>query len=483
MIAFAKKNPLFTTCILTLVLQTVLIVYYGFNGFYGQDSYEYLHITRALHLFYTTGIQPDYTVYPIMYPVVCSLFNFFIPDTFFAMQLVSILSTLFAIVLISKIITLLTSDNRYRFLYILLFFVLSPYVLRFSIIAMSDMLCITFWLATYYFSLQFSINRKPSALWLTALFAGLAVATRYPAVVLLLLPAWICLKTIIREKKYVLLLGVVIVILATTVPDYIIRQRIFFWNINSEGADLSYHFFAEQFRVINLFKNNFMNLDGVQQYPFPNIVFVFYHLFHPAFIFCGIILLWGLRKKENRTSDFTVMVIVLVLYSLFIGCNPYQNNRYLLFAFPLVLFIYFLPFKNWLERSGLGKKYLFYWVIPVICIQILLFTMGFRVTNTMHKTEVEITRHLKNLPQKTIYTMGIDGAVSAYLPESDVVNLFNVDIDTAQLHNVYVLFNEAAFGKQFAGLRPMHNFNLCKETGNMREVKVFNEGWVLYEIN
>lgn len=78
--------------------------------------------------------------------------------------------------------------------------------------------------------------------------------------------------------------------------------------------------------------------------------------------------------------------------------------------------------------------------------------------------------------------MGIDGAVSAYLPESDVVNLFNVDIDTAQLHNVYVLFNEAAFGKQFAGLRPMHNFNLCKETGNMRELKIFSEGWVLYEI-
>jgi hypothetical protein len=285
-----------------------------------------------------------------MYPIICSIVNIAIPDTMLAMQLVSILSMLASTLFMIKILKLWGDDNASIYIYILLFFVVSPYLLRFSIIAMSDMFCIAMWLASFYYSLKYASVNNLKHLLLATFFAGMAVMTRYPAAILLLLPVWICTKTIITTKKYYYLLPVVLVALLCTIPDLIIRQRFLFWNIGSQGPAFSYDFFANQFSVNNLLHRNFYNIDGWQHYDTPNIIFGLYQFFHPAFIFCGLVFLIMIFKKKNRHAYTNPLIIVILLYVLFIGCNPYQNNRYLMFVLPAVLLIYYLPFSNLVAR-------------------------------------------------------------------------------------------------------------------------------------
>ncbi len=466
-----------------IILQTVLILYYNFNGFFGQDSYEYLRITRSLNAFYATGTEPAYTVYPIMYPIICSVVNIAIPDTMLAMQLVSILSMLASTLFMIKILKLWGDDNASIYIYILLFFVVSPYLLRFSIIAMSDMFCIAMWLGSLYYSLKYASANSLRHLLLATFFAGMAVMTRYPAAILLLLPVWICTKTIITTKKYYYLLPVILVALLCTIPDLIIRQRFLFWNIGAQGPAFSYDFFANQFSINNLFHRNFYNIDGWQHYDTPNIIFGLYQFFHPAFIFCGLLFLIMLLKKKNRHTYTNPLIIVILLYVLFIGCNPYQNNRYLMFALPAVLLIYYLPFSNLIARYKFTGLSAFLIVFMIFTFQILLFTIGFRTTVKMNKSEAVIAKYVGQLPELPVYTLGIDGALGAYNPEMEIINLYNTTLTASNSEPGYLLYNNIDFPKQFKGLLPETNFQYLKSGGKLRQIGNFADGWVLYVID
>lgn len=477
------KKPLIALITVVIILQTVVICYYNFNGFFGQDSYEYLRITRSLNAFYTTGTEPAYTVYPIMYPIVCSIVNIFIPDTMVAMQLVSIISLVAATIFMVKILKRWSDVTAAIHLYVLLFFVVSPYLLRFSIIAMSDMFCIAMWLASLFYSLKFESGKKMRHLLLATLFAGIAVITRYPAAVMLLLPVWICTKTIISTKKYYYLLLVLMVALICTIPDLVIRQRFIFWNIGNHEPAFSYDFFANQFSINNLFQRNFYNIDGHQHYDTPNIIFGLFQFFHPAFIFCGLVFLLLLFKKHNRHSYTIPIIIVVLLYTLFIGCNPYQNNRYLMFALPAVLLVYYLPFSRLIMRFNIKGTIAYLAVLIVFIIQILLFTIGFRATVQMNKSEAVIAKYVHQLPVLPVYTLGIDGALSAYNPEIEIINLYNTTLTENNTVQGYILYNNIDFPKQFAGLLPETNFQFLKSRNRLRQIENFTDGWVLYQID
>ena len=483
MLSNISKRPLFFLLTVAAILQTVLIVFYHFNGFFGQDSYEYLRITYSLNAFYGDGTSPAYTVYPIMYPIVCSIADFFFPSTMFAMQFVSMISMLIAAYLLVKIIKLITIEAKHAHVFVLLFFVLSPYILRFSLIAMSDMFCIAMWLFTFYYSLRFEQKTKLKYLLLSSFFAGITLMTRYPSIVLLLLPAFICLKTIFRTKQYLFILPAAIAALLSTVPDLIIRQRFIFWNIGSEGPAFSYDFFADQFSFANLFKSSFFNIDGWQHYPTPNIVFGFFQFVHPAFIFCGILFLILLIKQQNRHRYTFPLLFTILLYSLFIGCNPYQNNRYLMFVVPAVLLVYYLPFTNiiWSIKQQPKLGYLLFSGV-VIC-QLLLFSISFQKIVFYNKLEHIIADHVGKLGKLPVYTLSIDGALLAYNPNMEIINLFNTHLSEGDVQTGYLLYNPNAFSKQFEGLLPEKNYHFLQANTRLQKLTEFEGGWELYQIN
>lgn len=483
MLSIITKRPLFFLLTVAAILQTVLIVFYHFNGFFGQDSYEYLRITYSINAFYSEGTTPAYTVYPIMYPIVCSIADLFFPDTMFAMQFVSMISMLIAAYLLVKIIRLITIDANQAPFFILLFFVLSPYILRFSLIAMSDMFCIAMWLFTFYYSLRFEQQAKLKYLLLSSFFAGITLMTRYPSIILLLLPAFICLKTIFKTKQYLFILPAASAVLLSTIPDLIIRQRFIFWNIGSEGPTFSYNFFADQFSIINLFKSSFFNIDGWQHYPTPNIVFGFFQFVHPAFIFCGIIFLILLIKKNNRHRYSLPLLLTILLYSLFIGCNPYQNNRYLMFVVPAVLLIYYLPFADIIKSLQLKPKLGYLLFSGVVICQLLLFAISFQKIVFYNKLEHTIAEHVGKLEKLPVYTLSIDGALLAYNPNMEIINLFNTPLSEVDVQSGYLLYNPNAFSKQFEGLMPEVNYYFLQSNTSLQQLTEFEDGWVLYQIN
>ena len=355
----------------------------------------------------------------------------------FAMQFVSMISMLIAAYLLVKIIKLITIEAKHAHVFVLLFFVLSPYILRFSLIAMSDMFCIAMWLFTFYYSLRFEQKTKLKYLLLSSFFAGITLMTRYPSIVLLLLPAFICLKTVFRTKQYLFILPAAIAALLSTVPDLIIRQRFIFWNIGSEGPAFSYDFFADQFSFANLFKSSFFNIDGWQHYPTPNILFGFFQFVHPAFIFCGILFLILLIKQQNRHRYTFPLLFTILLYSFFIGCNPYQNNRYLMFVVPAVLLVYYLPFTNiiWSIKQQPKLGYLLF--SGVFICQLLLFSISFQKIVFYNKLEHTIADHVGKLDKLPVYTLSIDGALLAYNPNMEIINLFNTHLSEGDVQTGY----------------------------------------------
>ena len=89
---YIKSHPYLIAMGAITIIQITIILIYQFNGYFGQDSYEYLKTTRELIVFYKGGILPSYSVFPGMYPFICSLFGLLIPDLLFVLQFVSIIS-------------------------------------------------------------------------------------------------------------------------------------------------------------------------------------------------------------------------------------------------------------------------------------------------------------------------------------------------------------------------------------------------------
>jgi hypothetical protein len=131
--------------LIIFVLRTV-----GFDGLYGQDSYEYLRYTNAIQEYMVNGIHPGNYFWPVLYPTLGSLLGF-IFGTAFALQLISCISFSLACVYILKTIRLLYPNSKFRFFYVFIFAVFCPFLLKMGLIVMSDAFTLVFVVLSFYF--------------------------------------------------------------------------------------------------------------------------------------------------------------------------------------------------------------------------------------------------------------------------------------------------------------------------------------------
>ena len=474
-----KGNPLFLCCLFIFLFDIFLIIISGFNGLFGQDSFEYLKILRG----YSDDKIP-YSVFPGFYPTMGFLFTLVIANDIFSLQIISVLSLLFAIVYLHKILNFLYPQESKKVLYIFLIFVVSPYVLRFSLIAMSDMLNIFLCLGFIYHSFQFRKNIELKDLIILSVFGAMAIYTRYASAIIIAIPAFIIIQTIIKVKKYTLLLVPVIILSIVSIPELIIRQRFLFWDTKNGAADLAYFYVPQQWSFINYFKKDFYNIDGWQHYSYSNILFVFQNCIHPAFIFTGLLMLPFLKKIDFIKKEILLLLAIILLYALFSAGYPYQSNRYLLLTFPLILIIFYPAWLRLIEKLLL-KKALSYYIFLVISIQLFLFFYSSKLIYELNRNEKIIADRINSLPPEcSIYTFSIEGALKTYNgDERELVDIYSKQISSVKKPCSYLLFNYAVFSKQFEGLNPMINFNFIQNNYKVNEVEQFDEGWTLYKIN
>ena len=463
--------------IIFFVLLLAFVSITGFNGLYGQDSYEYLRFTNCLFLFYKTGSPTGDFFWPLLYPIISSLLSFIFKPVF-ALQLVSILSFIGAGIYADKTIEFIYCTNtKYKSAFVFLFFLLSPYLLRASLVVMSDMLSLFFVAGAYYYFFKyrklFSVNHFIGFV----SFAMAAVATRYAAFAILLIPACAVFTAFIQKFKWKAL-GIVIILACIIISPHVLLR------IHHPLAFIQ-HDWITGWSSINFFKNSFVTADGNAHYPVCNFIYVFFNLFHPAFCFAGIVLVLFAVKyfKMGRLNNLFIPHISILVYALFLAGIPLQNLRFLLLSFPVIAIVLFPGFEDVMEYTtkrinlNSSKKNVIY--VLIVFIQLGLFCRVFMPFYNDNKIEKQVAEEVLKHPNIPIYTFSIDGALRAYGVHNMIVNLYSTKLDSVRGEKL-VLFNESQFADEWKGQTVMLNWQYIQHHFTLTKLEDLPDGWTLY---
>lgn len=460
-----------------VIILSVIVLILGFNGLYGQDSHDYLHFTRDLK----AGLPISHYLHPIGYPFFGYLFSkyLFIPDIF-SMQLISILSFSLLFVYLRKTLILLHNSKEEINLYLLLFFILSPYMLRFSILIMSDMLCAFFCLASYYYALRYSRNEKFKFLILTVLLSVLALETRYAAIIILLPYIILILKIILKKSKYLHIILAFVFILILLLPDFLLRARVLFFDLNTTNQNYFNSINSSLWSINNLFKNSFTNSDGIENYNLINILYAFMTLFHPAFLFVGLILILFIKKKDFSRLEFKLIIVMIFLYLIFLAGLQYQNKRFFIVIFPFIILLFYPDFIRVTDKYIFSKNRKLWIFSFIIIVQLTFFFISIKPIYILNQTELKTANFLKNYTGKTIYTCSIDVALQTYI-SNKIINLYNNDVSVPE-KNSLVLYNKVEFTEHWGHYHPDKTFENLKTNYSINKLASLPQEWELYEI-
>ena len=118
-------------------------------------------------------------------------------------------------------------------------------------------------------------------------------------------------------------------------------------------------------------------------------------------------------------------------------------------------------------------------VVAVVHLTLGLFLVQrFAVQSRLEK---EIAEVVKSYPATTLYSFGMNQAIETYCPQIPTVSLWEEELDTTT-SGEHVLFNLRRFQKQWAGKKPMLNWEFLQKNYHLLEIHQFDDGWKLYEI-
>ncbi|MFZ4796083.1 MAG: ArnT family glycosyltransferase [Bacteroidia bacterium] len=455
-----------------IVLFIIVRFVLKFDGLYGQDAYEYLRYTNEMYSFFVKGTLLGDYFWGLGYPFFGCLFNFLIQNTTMALQLVSIVAALVTWIYIDKIIELIYDENP-NYLVSFLFFMLSPIVIIHGFVVMSDMLATCLTIMAIYYLLHFYKFSKTSNYILGFFLSMLAIQTRYASIVVLLLFIAITFIKIIKSKNYKLLLYSAVIVVIISTPHILLRS--------TTVLGFTKHQFLTSWNFMNIFRSSFSTVEGESHNKFINLVYVFYSFFHPQFLAFGLIVI--LIAIKNKFKIFTgnkfqnMMLGTIIIYALFLGGISFQNKRFLVLSFPLVILFCYPVLKQILTIDKFSKHL----IIGVLVSQfsfIVFFGKNFYERN---KLEQIIATDLTKYSGKTIYIFEIDLALKGRDVQLDYQNIWYKEYASFN-KNALVLVNGAQLEKQWIGKNPLINWNKLKLLGNLKVVKSYGDGWYLYQV-
>jgi len=458
-------------------LSIPIIVFIGiykmidFHGLYGQDSYEYARYTECLTNYIQTGQQPGDYFWPINYPLFASFLNLMMPVAL-ACQLVSFLSFIGICILLKKIIhiTVPSRSSSESSIYLITAVIFSPYFFRGSILCMSDLLAAFFITAAIYFFLM--IKDKPSYLiWLTVA-AGISICTRYAGIVILLpLCAIAYYKTILQNKNYLIACIAILAGIVTLIPQYLLKT-------DATSAFVS-HEWVSSWSVSNFFSFEFATNEGTAINNAFNLMYVFSVFFHPGYLLAGIPLLIGIRK-EHFKGVHLLLILTILAYLIFLAGIPFQNIRFLMIVFPLVIIFMAQPF--YVITKKYSKKIILLAATGLILMQIAVFTYSFGKVVYRSSIEQEMANFFLGADQnKYIYGYSFDVPLPYYGVKQPIKNMFMVRYETFEKGS-YVLFNPEELKNKLEGRNPNLNWEKMNKENSLIVIKEFKNGWKVYEI-
>lgn len=456
-------------CIPILLLIVFRII--GFDGLYGQDSYEYLRYTKAIEEYLISGEHPGVFFWPVLYPTLGSFFGFFFGTTL-ALQLISCISFSVACVYILKTLQLIYPKSFYRFIYVLVFAVFCPFLLKMGLIVMSDSLALAFIVLSFYFF--FKSHYKDGSIIPIFVFVTCAFMTRYPSIIITFPIIAYTLYLVIKRRKIKDFSIAILLSFLAFIPFLVFQfENVFKVTSNS---------FLKLWSVANYFKSSFTTHDGTTSYKFINLVYIGYLFFHPGFIFIGSILSFLLLKHYNLLNTFPqkTLVICSSLYILFLAGIPFQNPRILGLVFPLILLLFFPVFLKLMNFKVL-QKYPTLFTTLSISLQIVFFMLTFTSVLKRSIIEKELITMVQPYQKNTLYSFDVDLAMQGHGLDFNYKNLY-LKRYTKLNKNDLILFNPKRYEEQWKNKNPMLNWRFINKNYSLKLLETHPKGWKLYRI-
>ncbi|WP_034061056.1 ArnT family glycosyltransferase [Lacinutrix jangbogonensis] len=466
----SKYNYL--TLIAVPLLFLLILRLLGFDGLYGQDSYEYLRYTNAIQNYIVEGTHPGNYYWPVLYPVFGSLIGFIFGSTPLGLQLISCLSFSTACIYILKSIRLLYPKAPFSFLYVFVFAVFCPFLLKMGLIVMSDATAMAFVVLTFYFFFK-SYYKKTSIVPLFV-FATCALMTRYASLFITLPIILYSLYLVIKRKSVYQFITAICLSFLVVVP-FIIFQ----WNALFEVTS---NYFLKVWSFLNYFKASYTTADGTQSYLLPNLVYTFYVFFHPGFIFIGVLLSLISLKERKYLFSFPQKILCasIGLYVFFLAGIPFQNSRILGLVFPLVLIFLFPAFLSVTKKKYVQKFIIPFTIISIIA-QLCFWIATFHQVYSRTLIEKEIVDLLEPYQEHTLYSFDLDLAIKGRGLNFEYKNMF---VDLYKNYNTgdLILFDPLRYRFQWKDKNPMLNWEFIEDNYNLKILDTHPKGWKLYKI-
>ena len=461
---------------LTLFSIPLLLVFalriVGFDGLYGQDSYEYLRYANAIQEYITDGVHPGNYFWPVLYPTLGSLLGFVFGCTAFALQFISCVSLGVACVYILKTIQLLYPTSKHSFFYVLIFGIFCPFLLKMGLIVMSDALTLAFVVLSFYFFFKSYLQKTSLAP--IFIFATCALMTRYASLCITFPIILYGLYLVWERKRFAQLFIAGIISIIVSIPFLIFQWGALF--------EASANPFLQTWSFGNYFKSSFTTGDGTTSYLFPNLMYALYVFFHPGFIFLGSIL--SIITIKNYRSLFTfhqkVLIICSGIYILFLAGIPFQNPRIIGLVFPLILLLLFPAFVKLTEVKFI-KQYLKTIAAVSLVLQLVFFAMTFKLIFERTIIEKELATMIQPYEGKTLYSFDVDLALEGRGLDFEYKNMFLERYEKFQKNDL-ILFDPARYKVQWNDKNPMLNWEFIEQNYQLKVLETHSEGWKLYQI-
>lgn len=469
---FSKRHPFLVLGLILFGILLLIRVISGFNGLYGQDSYEYLRFSRRLTEFFTIGRNPGDYFWPVNFPLLGTILSLIIKNNMIALQLISMLSFIFTAIYTCQLIQLIYPDTKTEaFFYLPLFLILSPFLFQTAFLVMSDMLAVFLTTAAIFHVLRCRREFRRIDFFLAVFLAASAVMTRYAVAVVLIIPSVLLAISFLKRFRFAdLLLGLLIIAFCLS-PHLLIK--------GANSTQFIGHEWLRSWSIKNWVLSEFTTIDGYQNYRFPNLLYGYSNFYYPGFFFIGIVLLFFIRKNVFHRENF-ILASTAVLYALFLAGIPFQNMRFLLLTFPLAIVLMFPFFQRFRQKVLTKNGLLWSFAAVVILVQFALiykYSLGIYRANQVEK---EIAGTVLIYAERPIYTFAIDGALRCYgIDSDDIVNLWYDKLDSVKISSL-VLFNEGKFRRQWQDKNPMINWQFIHDNYNLEKLETLPEGWELF---
>lgn len=467
-----KYLPIKAGYALPLIVLLVLRLL-GFDGLYGQDSYEYLRYTENIQEFILGGNHPGDLVWPKGYLILCGLLGFIVPNALGG-QLISLFCLYGIAYFLEKLIKLFHSNQRYLKIYVLTTLLLAPYILRLSVVMMADTLAILAVIATTYFAFKYKNERTTKTACAFLFWAAFAGFSRYAALVPIApLLVWVALLWLRKPRLKHLL--------ALIAPSLILIVHFY---LEAGGSDFIGHHFIEHWHFKNLFQSSFITEAELQipneHYQYPNLIYYIFTLFHPGFFFgSAIILALNLKNIKGYLRQIPLLIFLsILLYIVFLAGITFQGSRYLSLIYPLFLLILYPAFADSLEKI---KKHQNKGLILLIIIQLALFYRAMLPFYQLNQLEQKLAKSLEEYQGEVLYTFDVDVAMQQRKLNFDFRSIWQEELDVFE-PNALVLFNEERISEKFKGKNPMLNWEKMNQSMRLVEVEKLDSGWNLYRL-